>query len=170
MNDPEVGGEAACALSQHGDAVEVLGDGALAQLVRDLADAVVVADRAGDVVLWNDAASRLLGWTAVEVVGRPLDTIIPERLRARHNAGFHQTMETGQTRYGESMLEVPALHRDGHTLSIAFTVTLMWQDGQKAPYAIAAVMRDDTERWELARAARTSARTTGDAGDDPAPS
>lgn len=159
MSGADEGGESACAMPQHGDVVEHLTDPALAQLVRDLADAVVIADRAGDVVLWNEAATRLLGWTESDMVGRPLDTIIPERLRARHNAGFHHTMETGVTKYGESMLQVPALHRDGHSLSIAFTVTLMWRPGQKAPYAIAAVMRDDSERWELARAARLAGQT-----------
>lgn len=157
MSEPE-GGEAACALPLTGDVVEHLPDPALAQLLRDLGDAVVIADRAGDVLFWNDAATRLLGWTSEEMVGRPMSAIVPERLRARHDAGFHRTMETGETRYGTSMLQVPAQHRDGHTLSVAFTVTLMWSPGQKAPYAIAAVMRDDTERWELARAAATGGR------------
>lgn len=148
------GGEDACALDVHGDVVEHLSDAALAQVLRDTPDAVIVADRAGDVLLWNAAATRLLGWSADEMVGRPMSGIVPERLRARHDAGFHHTMETGETSYGERMLQVPAQHRDGHTLSVAFTVTLMWRPGQKAPYAIAAIMRDDSERWELARAAR----------------
>lgn len=152
----EHGGESACALGLHGDVVEELSDHALAEVLRRTPDAVIVADRAGDVLLWNDAATRLLGWSAQEMVGRPMAAIVPERLRARHDAGFHHTMETGETRYGDSMLQVPAQHRDGHTVSVAFTVTLLWHEGQKAPYAIAAIMRDDTERWELARSARVS--------------
>lgn len=153
------GGESACSMTVHGDVVEDLPDVALAQLLRDLADAVVVADRAGDILLWNAGATRLFGWSADEAIGRPLSIIIPERLRARHDAGFHRTMETGETKYGESMLEVPALHRDGHSFSIAFTVSMMFAPGQKAPYAIAAVLRDDTERWELLRAARQAERS-----------
>lgn len=154
------GGEAACALPFSGDVVEHLSDDALAQVLRDLPDAVVIADRAGDVLLWNDGATRLLGWTAEEMLGRPMDRIVPERLRARHGAGFHRTMETGETSYATSMLHVPARHRDGRSISVAFTVTLLWAPGQKAPYAIAAVMRDDTERWELARVAATGRRTS----------
>ncbi|QGG93677.1 PAS domain S-box protein [Actinomarinicola tropica] len=156
MATDELGGEAACALPVHGDVVEELTDHALADVLRRTSDAVVVADRAGDVLLWNDGATRLLGWTAEQMVGRPMSAIVPERLRARHDAGFHRTMETGETQYGDSMLQVPAQHRDGHTVSVAFTVTLLWHPGQKAPYAIAAIMRDDTERWELARAVRLS--------------
>ena len=50
--------------------------------------------------------------------------------------------------------EVPALHRDGRRLSIAFTVTLLREPGQSPPNAIAAVVRDDTERWQERRQLR----------------
>jgi PAS domain S-box-containing protein len=124
-----------------------LGETALATLLRQLADAVVIADREGSIVFWNDAAERLFGWSAAEAVGRNLDLIIPERLRQRHQTGYRRTMTTGQTSYGDRLLEVPALHRNGRTLSIAFTVTLLRAPGGEAPVAIAAVIRDDTERW-----------------------
>jgi PAS domain-containing protein len=62
---------------------DVLGD-----LVRGLADAVIVADVDGEIVFWNEAATRLFGWTSREAIGETLDLIIPERLRARHWAGY----------------------------------------------------------------------------------
>src|SRR5687768_3313092 len=100
-------------------------DDLLAQLVHVLADAVVIADRDGTIIFWNVAAERLFGWSTVEALGQTLDIIIPERLRSRHWAGYHEVMATGRTKYGERLLEVPALHRDGRRLSIAFTVTLL---------------------------------------------
>jgi PAS domain S-box-containing protein len=130
-------------------------DAELAELVRALADAMVVADRDGTITFWNDAATRLFGWPAEDAVGNTLDLIIPERLRQRHWAGYRQTMATGHTSYGDRLLEVPALHRDGRTLSIAFTVTLLSVPGAAQPYAIAAVLRDDTERWQERRRLRT---------------
>lgn len=120
--------------------------GTLATLVHDLADAVVVADARGTIVLWNDAAVRLFGWPAGEALGRPLDLVIPERFRARHWTGYEEVMATGETRYGTELLEVPAVHRDGHRLSIAFTVTLLRRPGRPDVEGIAAVIRDDTER------------------------
>lgn len=99
-----------------------------------LADAVVVADPEGTIVYWNVSAESLFGWPAAEVVGQPLDMIIPERLRGRHGDGYRETMRTGVTRYGDRLLEVPALRRDGHTFSIAFTVTLMKEAGRTEPY------------------------------------
>jgi hypothetical protein len=54
-------------------------------------------------------------------------------------------MQTGRTAYGDRTLEVPALHHDGHLMSVAFTVTLLRSaDGERVT-GIAAVIRDDTE-------------------------
>jgi PAS domain S-box-containing protein len=128
-----------------------VGDELLAQLVHSLSDAVVIADPDGTIVFWNDAASRLFGWSIPEALGQTLDIIIPERLRHRHWAGYHEVMATGRTSYGERLLEVPALHREGRRLSIAFTVTLLCRPGDARPSAIAAVVRDDTERWQERR-------------------
>lgn len=129
-------------------------DAALAQLVNELADAVIIADVEGRMVLWNQAASRLFGWTAEETLGRSLDLIIPERFRARHWAGYERVMASGETRYGTRLLEVPALHCDGETRSIAFTVTLLrGTDG--AVTGIAAVVRDDTARRSELQALRS---------------
>jgi PAS domain S-box-containing protein len=130
------------------DEPEVATDAELARLVRELADAIVVADAEGTITFWNDAATRLFGFTPDEAVGRSLDLIIPERLRDRHWAGYRQTMATGHTSYGDRLLEVPALHRDGRKLSIAFTVTLLRRADVAKPHAIAAVVRDDTDRWQ----------------------
>jgi PAS domain S-box-containing protein len=134
-------------------------DHRLATVVRLLADAVVISDAEGVITFWNDAATRLFGWPATEAVGRSLDLIIPERLRARHWAGYRRTMDTGHTDYGERLLEVPALHRDGHSLSIAFTVTLLHPSGAARPDAIVAVLRDDTERWQERRHLRAEIAT-----------
>jgi hypothetical protein len=49
---------------------------------------------------------------------------------------------------------VPAVHRDGRQMSIAFTVTLVPRPGEARPRAIAAVIRDDTERWQERRRLR----------------
>jgi PAS domain S-box-containing protein len=146
------GGEAPCMAHLFADDDATVSDDVLARLVRDMADAVLIADRNGTIMFWNDAATRVFGWTAREAIGERLDLIIPERLRERHWTGWQQVAETGVTRYGEQLLEVPALHREGKRLSIAFTVSLLKVDGKVS--AIAAVIRDDTERWQERRALR----------------
>lgn len=152
------GGEAPCyahLLDAEAELADAdLADADLAALVRAMADAVVIADAEGTITFWNDAATRLFGWSATEAVGRSLDLIIPERQRERHWTGYRRVMATGHTDYGDRLLEVPALHRDGRRLSIAFTVSLLQRAGQTVPYAIAAVLRDDTERWQERRRLR----------------
>jgi PAS domain S-box-containing protein len=118
----------------------------LAALVAAAGDAIVVADPEGTIRLWNPAAERVFGFTAGETLGRSLDLIIPERFRPRHWAGYREVMRTGRTRYGADVLRVPALRKDGQRISIAFTVALLQADGRVT--GIAAIVRDETARWE----------------------
>ena len=119
----------------------------LAALVAAAGDAIILADTAGTIRLWNPAAERIFGFSPSEVLGASLDLIIPERLRPRHWAGYREVMRTGQTRYGADVLRVPAMRKDGRRISIAFTVALLLApDGQVS--GIAAIVRDETARWE----------------------
>jgi PAS domain S-box-containing protein len=125
----------------------------LPSLVQAAGDAIIAAGTDGKILLWNPAAERMFGFTAEEALGHSLDLIIPERLRARHWEGYRRVMRTGQTHYGTEVLRVPALHKNGHTLSIAFTVALL-HAGDGGIQAIAAIIRDETARWEEERALR----------------
>ncbi len=117
------------------------------------ADAIIAASTDGKIVFWNPAAQRIFGFTAGEAVGQSLDLIIPERFRARHWEGYRQVMSTGETKYQSDVLRVPALHRDGKALSIAFTVSLLdAPDGSGR--LIAAIVRDETARWNEERELR----------------
>ena len=155
----DTGGDPPCwaHLFDTADPDALVDDGVLAQLVRDLADAVIICDPEGAIRFWNTAATRVFGWTADEATGHSLDLIIPERLRDRHWTSYQHVMATGHTDYGDRLLEVPALHRDGHTISIAFTVSLVRPSPSGAVTAIAAVIRDDTERWQERRRLRQQA-------------
>src|SRR6266851_9841967 len=116
------------------------------QLVEAIGDAIVVSDANGAINLWNPAAVRLFGFTQAEALGNSLDLIIPERLRERHWAGYRRTMASGETRYGHDLLRVPAVHKDGRALSIAFTVGLL-HGPQREATGIVAVIRDETRSF-----------------------
>jgi len=123
------------------------------RIIRAAADAIVLAGADGKVTLWNPGAERMFGFTEKEALGQSLDLIIPEKYRERHWAGFHEVMRTGKTHYGDQVLRVPALRKDGSRFSIAFTVGLLKRtDGQVE--AIFAVMRDDTEAFNTQKALR----------------
>ena len=120
----------------------------LAERILDSAgDAVIFADRSGTIRRFNRAAEALFGFSAEEALGQSLDLIIPQRLQQRHWDGYRKTMETGQTRYGNDVLKVPAVHKDGRALSIAFTVALL-HSADGALTGIVAVIRDETSRFQ----------------------
>jgi PAS domain-containing protein len=100
------------------------------QFVRAAGDAIIAAGTDGSIVFWNPAAERMFGYTESEALGRSLDLIIPERFRHRHWDGCR-----------------------GRTLSIAFTVTLL-QTRDTQARVIAAIVRDETSRWNEERALR----------------
>ena len=131
----------------------------------ETAFAVIVADRDGVIRLWNAGAQAMFGYGVDEAVGQTLDLIIPERLRARHWTGFNNTMATGVTRYARQVLAVPAIRKDGTSISVEFTVALL-HEASGALVGITAIIRDVTARWEEERAlkkrlAALEARSSG---------
>lgn len=125
-------------------------------LACEAADAIIYADAKGHIAFWNKAAERIFGHPATEAVGKTLDIIVPEKLRARHNRGFAETIRTGRTRYGAGeVLAVPAMHRDGRRLSIEFTI-LPFRDRAGRILGIAATLRDVTARFEKTKTSRSA--------------
>jgi PAS domain S-box-containing protein len=122
-------------------------------VVRETPDAVVVSDPSGIIAAWNGGAERVFGYPAAEALGQSLDLIVPEKQRPRHWAGYDKVMATGETKYGDTLLRVPATHRDGRRLSIEFSVALL-RDADGKVAGIAAIVRDATERWAAERELR----------------
>jgi len=125
----------------------------LESFIQAAGDAIIAVGKDGKIVLWNPAAERIFGFTSADAIGQSLDLIIPERFRERHWQGFYQVMLSGQTRYGAEVLRVPALHKDGRALSIAFTVALVNPLDDQS-FSIVAIVRDETQRWNEERELR----------------
>jgi PAS domain S-box-containing protein len=117
------------------------------KIVEGAADAILFAGRDGKIVFWNRGAERIFGFTADEVAGRSMDFIIPERLRERHWANWDRVMETGVTRYATDILAVPALRKDGSTISIEFTIQLVRDEAGQILGPVA-MIRDVTARFQ----------------------
>ena len=133
-------------------------------------DAIVGTDRDGVIRVWNPGARRIFGYEAEEAIGRSLDLIIPERLRAAHWAGWRVVVETGQSRYGQGdLLSVPSVRKDGERISVEFTIVPLKDEGSQL-IGMAAVMRDVTKRFDELKALRrelAQAREQGAGGAPP---
>ncbi len=118
------------------------------QIVERSPDAIIHGDRGGTIRLWNAGAEALFGFTAEEAVGKSMDLIIPERLRARHWDGYQKVMATGVSRYGSGeLLAVPAVTKDGRTISIEFTIQML-KDATGRILGPVALIRDVTKRFQ----------------------
>jgi PAS domain S-box-containing protein len=121
----------------------------------------VASDRDGLIRHWNPGAERMFGHAAAEALGRSLDLIIPERLRARHWEGYRHVMAIGQSRYSAgALLSVPALRKDGARLSVEFTIAPI-RSASGEIVGLVAVMRDATARFEEIKELRRQLGATG---------
>ena len=123
------------------------------RIVEEMPEAVIFADRQGAIRLWNRGAETMFGYSADEALGQSLDLIIPERFRARHWDGYRQVMATGVTSYGQRLLAVPAMRKDGQRISIEFSIALL-KDEHGEVTGAAAIVRDVTARWQAERELR----------------
>lgn len=111
-------------------------------------EAVIVADvDTGRVVLWNPGAEEIFGYPADEAIDRPLQTLIPEGMRADFLAGLAHYAETGRWHLINTgkPAEVPAVRKGGEICTIELMLTSLDHTGQKGRF-ILAVIRDVTER------------------------
>ena len=86
-------------------------------LVIQSPDAIVYSDTEGIIRVWNDAATRVFGFTAEQALGESLDIIIPERLRKPHWKGFERALANRATKYAGKALATRSARSDGTRIS-----------------------------------------------------
>jgi PAS domain S-box-containing protein len=91
----------------------------LAAIVESSDDAIISKTLEGQIVSWNAAAERLFGYSAEEMIGKPITTIIPpERLAEEREI-------LDRIRRGERVehFETIRVARDGHQLELSLTIS-----------------------------------------------
>jgi PAS domain S-box-containing protein/prepilin-type processing-associated H-X9-DG protein len=116
-------------------------------------DAMVIVDTNGTIAIVNEQTERLFGYSAAELIGRPVELLVPERLRDRH-VGYRQHYLGQPTVHGMGVgLALSGRRRDGTEFPIE--VSLAPLDVENGTLVSAAI-RDVTDRRnaevELARA------------------
>jgi len=119
-------------------------------IVESAPDAILFADRDGIIRLWNTGAERIFGVPREGALGRTLDLIIPEKLRARHWDGYRRVMDGAASRYSTELLKVPALRGDGSQFSSEFSIVPI-KDENGSLAGIAAILRDVSTQWQRER-------------------
>jgi PAS domain S-box-containing protein len=98
-------------------------DREMARILESTDEAFVSMDAVGAITAWNAQAERLYGWTAPEVLGRPLtDTIMPPAARAAYRAELAGYRVGHDSAVVGKRVEMAGLHRDGHEIPVEVSV------------------------------------------------
>lgn len=92
-------------------------------------DAIIVCDPSGEVVVFNAQAELLFGYERHEVLGRPIEMLLPEALRrahARHRQGYLMQPTVREMGVG---LVLEALNRSGETFPVQIKLSPMVVSG-----------------------------------------
>jgi len=107
-------------------------------------DAVITQTLDGRVTSWNPAAERLYGYSAEEMIGKPLETVIPEDRRADAKAFIHLIERGDQVRRQRGV----ALPRDGRHVDVYVTISPI-HDRAGKPAGVSLIVRDVTEEVRM---------------------
>ena len=126
------------------------GDLGLGQLFVHTRDAVVVGNIAtARIVLWNPAAERLLGWTAAQAIGKPIDLVIPPAIVRLHQLGTMLDHLTGQRLEPDPNvpIEVPLQTKSGEVIRVELSLARLESDSasNRGEFLIA-MLRDAAPR------------------------
>jgi PAS domain S-box-containing protein len=127
----------------------------LASIVESSDDAIVSKSLDGTILSWNSGAERIYGYTAEEVVGLPIDLLVPPEA-AGDEARILELIRRGERiRHYETV----RLRRDGRRIHVSMTVSLI-RDAEGNVTSASSISRNITERKraeaELVRAKETA--------------
>jgi PAS domain S-box-containing protein len=133
-------------ITEHRAALEALrtSEFRFASIVDIAADAIVSVDDEQIITLFNQGAERIFGYTAAEVIGKPLDLLLPPDVHEIHREHIRQFSRTGESarRMGERS-EVRGRRKNGEIFPAEASIS-KFDLGDRRVFT--AVLRDITER------------------------
>ncbi len=123
-------------------------------ILSSMFDAVITADEQGIIETFNDAAERLFGWRAYEVIGRSLAVLMPTPMHDQHDVFMTNYRRGGQAWNIGKERELVAQRKDGSLVPIELAITEIIDQGDyfntsgggNGRRSFVGVIRDITER------------------------
>lgn len=107
-------------------------------------DAVILIDNDGKVLFWNQAATKIFGYTNEEVIGTHLhDAVMPRRHRVSYMKGFGNFRSTGKGPFIGTVYETEARKKDGTEFPVELSLAALKLKGK---WGAVGIVRDISER------------------------
>ncbi|NOR68969.1 MAG: EAL domain-containing protein [Methylomarinum sp.] len=106
-------------------------------------DAIISINSLGNVTFWNEAASRVFGYSELEMMNRPITILIPEENLAKHNKGFERANKSDVHTISKETRQLKGLKKDGSIFPLELTLSA-WTLNDQRYYSC--ILRDITER------------------------
>ncbi|ADE14590.1 PAS sensor protein [Nitrosococcus halophilus Nc 4] len=119
------------------------------QLLDAAPDAMVISDQYGRIVLVNAMAEQMLGYSRAELIGQPIEILVPEQHRPGHGQYRQEYYQHPRTRPMGEGRELHAVRKDGSLFSAEISLSPMEIEGN---LLITSAIRDITERKEIQKA------------------
>ncbi|MGV1918193.1 sensor domain-containing phosphodiesterase [Rhizobium sp. 22-785-1] len=111
-------------------------------------DAIICANSKNQITSWNASAEDIFGYSQEEALGKPLDIIMPDSMRARHGAGLARVASGGPARIIGTSVNLTAKRRDGSEVPIELSLS-QWNEAGEPQFG--AIIRDITSRLEAVK-------------------
>ncbi|MBB3948092.1 diguanylate cyclase (GGDEF)-like protein/PAS domain S-box-containing protein [Rhizobium skierniewicense] len=108
-------------------------------------DAIICANGKNQITSWNASAEGIFGYSKEEALGKPLDIIVPDAMRARHCAGLDRVVTGAHPRIIGTSVNLTAKRRDGSDVPIQLSLS-QWNEAGEPQFG--AIIRDMTSRME----------------------
>jgi PAS domain S-box-containing protein len=112
-------------------------------VVQTANDAIVTADSHGSITDFNRGAEAIFGYSAREVIGKPLAVLMPDRFKEPHQGGFKRYLETGEAHVIGKTVELAAKRKDGTEFPVELSLS-SWKT--RAGLFFTGVLSDITDR------------------------
>ena len=125
-------------------------------LINSAMDSIVSLDENERVILFNPAAEKMFGVSAEEMLGKPLDRLIPERYRGKHEgliSAFGDSDGVSHARHMMGMRVIPGLRANGEEFPMEASISKIEVGGKKI-YTV--IHRDVTEQVKAREELRES--------------